>query len=327
MPKRRALLCTVSAVLIVIVVGFVLAQSPEQQRKTREITSEDFVEKRPSAKPTASTNNPPKRRVYHLAKRLPAPKRTNAGGSGSTNAAAGVPTKTETSSSTFVEEQIGITLWRLRPSTAEDDGPLISVVGDSGKPVMWTPVRARADHGFTLGELVRITIESPRDGVLYVVDREVYRDGSLGDAMLIFPTEKTRSGDNRVSAGYLVDIPSWTDRTPYFMLSSTRKADYAGELLTFLITSRPIPGLVIGPKPFPISRESIQKWEDSWGTDVELFEMEGSAGETKTRVEQEATRPHTRQLTQQEPVPQTIYRIRVPREKPVLISVSIRAKT
>jgi hypothetical protein len=191
---------------------------------------------------------------------------------------------------------------------------------------MWTPVRAKADHLFILGELVRITVESPRDGVLYVVDREQYRDGTLGDAMLIFPTERTRSGDNRVSAGYLVDIPSWTDRTPYFMLSSARKSDYAGELLTFMITSHPIPGLTIGPKPFPISREQIEKWEEIWGAEVELFEMEEGVGEAKTKVEQDATRPHTRQLTQQEPVPQTIYRIKVPREKPLLLNVSVRAK-
>jgi hypothetical protein len=315
-----------SVALIVIVAGFVLAQSPDQQRKTREITSEDFVEKRPTAKPSVSTTSTPKKHVYHLAKRLPAPRKNQSPAlSSRTNESTG-SVKPETVSSILVEEQIGITLWRLRPSAPDDDGPLISVIGDSGKPAMWTPVRAKADHMFTLGELVRITVESPRDGVLYVVDREQYRDGTLGDAMLIFPTEKTRSGDNRVSAGYLVDIPSWTDRTPYFMLSSTRKSDYAGELLTFMITSRPIPGLTIGPKPFPVSREQIEKWEELWGTEVELFEMDGGVGEAKTKVEQEATRPHTRQLTQQEPVPQTIYRIKVPRVKPVLINVSVRAK-
>jgi hypothetical protein len=309
------------------VVSLLVAQSPDQQRRTREITSEEFrpPAKTPDSKPGTSAKVQVKRRVYHLAKRLPAPAKNNGAPSGPANNKEG--SIADARSQDLVEEQIGITIWRLRPSIPEDDGPVINVVGDSGKPAAWTPVRVKGDHVFALGDLVRITVESPRDGVLYVVDREIYKDGSLGDAMLIFPTARTRSGDNRVSAGYLIDIPSWTDRIPYFMLSSARRADYTGELLTFIINSRPLPGIAIGSGPAAIPREQIGKWEDSWGTEVELFEMDGGAGEVKTKVEQEATRPHTRQLTQQEPVPQTIYRVKVARDRPMLINVSVRAKS
>jgi hypothetical protein len=69
---------------------------------------------------------------------------------------------------------------------------------------------------FSLGDLVRLTVESPHEGYLYVIDRETYGDGSLGEPMLIFLTARTRDRANRVSAGRLIDIPSWTDRAPYF---------------------------------------------------------------------------------------------------------------
>ena len=72
----------------------------------------------------------------------------------------------------------------------------------------WTPERIEADTPLKVSERVRITVESPRAGYLYVVDREQYADGSLGDAYLIFPTTRTRDGDNKVRPGKLIDIQS-----------------------------------------------------------------------------------------------------------------------
>ncbi|HZG54416.1 MAG TPA: hypothetical protein VEZ40_20110 [Pyrinomonadaceae bacterium] len=218
---------------------------------------------------------------------------------------------------------IGITLWRLRPSTAEDDGPFIRVAGASGKPEMWTPVRVGADHRFVLGDLVRLTVESPRSGYLYVIDRELHADGSLGDPMLIFPTKRTRDGDNRVEAGRLIDIPSWADRTPFFLLKA-QHPKYSGELLTFIVSPEPLSDLTIGQGPLSLDRSRVERWEDEWGTDADLYEMEGGVGETQTKAEQEASRPRTRQLTQEEPVPQTIYRLTLREGSPLLVNVAVR---
>ena len=46
----------------------------------------------------------------------------------------------------------------------------------------------RIDTGapLALGDRVRLTIESPNGGFLYVIDREVYDDGTTSDPYLIF---------------------------------------------------------------------------------------------------------------------------------------------
>ena len=324
--SRRGLVRFTISLLIgpLLVTNLGISQSLEQQEKPREITSADFRRTEPSKSAKTPSGPSPKRRVYRLVKTTPSPARKRV-----PNAATQVVKNQDTKSSSntpliaTTQEQIGITFWQLRPSTTDDAGPLIRVTGDSGKPTLWTPVRVKAEHLFNLGDLIRLTVESPHDGYLYVIDRESYGDGSLGEPMLIFPTARTRDGDNRVSAGYLIDIPSWTDRVPYFMLSS-QHANYAGELLTFVISPEPLQ-LNIGQRPLPIGNQQLENWENEWGTEADIYEMDGGVGEPKTEAEQQATRPQTRQLTQQEPVPQTIYRVNVRRGRPFLINVSVKA--
>ena len=325
--SRRGLVQCIMSLAIgpLLLTGLGISQSLEQQGKPREITSADFRRTQPSQSSKTPSVPTPKKRVYRLVKTTPSPARKRI----QSPATQIVETQgTKSSSKTpFLAttwEQIGITFWRLRPSTSEDAGPLIPVTGDSGKPTLWTPVRVKAEHLFNLGDLVRLTVESPDDGYLYVIDRESYGDGSLGEPMLIFPTARTRDGDNRVSAGYLIDIPSWTDRVPYFMLSS-QHANYAGELLTFVISPEPLQ-LNIGQRPLPIGNQQLENWENEWGTEADIYEMDGGVGEPKTEAEQQATRPQTRQLTQQEPVPQTIYRVNVRRGRPFLLNISVKAK-
>jgi hypothetical protein len=44
------------------------------------------------------------------------------------------------------------------------------------------------------------------EGYLYVIDREQYEDGTLGEPVQIFPTTRTRGGDNSVKPGSLIEI-------------------------------------------------------------------------------------------------------------------------
>ena len=61
-----------------------------------------------------------------------------------------------------------------------------------------------------------------------------------------------------------------------------------------------------------------------WGGQSERFEMEGGAGETWTKQEQQASaRQGTRQLTRDDPAPQTIYRISGKPGDPLLITISL----
>ncbi|HJU56729.1 MAG TPA: DUF4384 domain-containing protein, partial [Pyrinomonadaceae bacterium] len=177
---------------------------------------------------------------------------------------------------------------------------------------------------FRIGERVRLSIESPRTGYLYVIDREQYADGTFSEPSVIFPTLLARGGDNRVSAGVLIEIPGQDDRPPYFNLTRHR-ADQVGELLTVLVTPQPITEIKIGPKQHKLSLDQLKRWESEWGAQgFELFEMEGGAGATWTEEERSAAGRGGRSLTQEEPTPQTIYRVRLKPGAPMLVTVPLR---
>ena len=61
------------------------------------------------------------------------------------------------------------------------------------------------------------------------------------------------------------------------------------------------------------------------GGESERFEMEGGAGQAWTKQEQQAAaRKGTRQLTRDDPAPQTIYRVSTADNKALLVNVRLR---
>src|SRR5205085_6385950 len=76
-------------------------------------------------------------------------------------------------------EVVGLTLWQLRPSVKSDDKSVRLLEREDENTLEWTPVRVDSDTVFALGDRVRLSFESPRDGYLYVIDRELYEDGSF----------------------------------------------------------------------------------------------------------------------------------------------------
>ncbi|MGE0886451.1 MAG: DUF4384 domain-containing protein [Blastocatellales bacterium] len=217
--------------------------------------------------------------------------------------------------------QVGLTVWRLRPARGNDSVRMIVQQGDDA--VEWTPERISADTPLRQNDRIRLSFEAPQDGYLYIVDREQYADGSLGRPELIFPTTRTRGGDNHVAAGYIVELPGQDDR-PNFFTMRPRRADVRSESLTVIVTPQPLEGITIGEKPLVLSPEQVANWEQSWGARVEKFEMADGAGKAWTQAEKEAGASATRQLTQEEPLPQTIYRVAVKPGSPVLVKVGLR---
>ncbi len=270
-----------------------------QDQGTRQIIPEEFVKSRP-AKPTA----PARRTSYKPA---------------TAKAAAPGVNSTPDSSNAM---QLGLTIWRLRPSSAADGGARI-IVHHDGETEEWTPERVESNTPLRMGERIRLSFESPQTGYLYVIDREQYANGSTGEPYLIFPTKRTREGDNRVAPGQIIEIPGQEDRPNFFTLRQTRP-DQTGELLTVIVTPQPIEGITIGAKPLLLSNEQIAQWEKQWGALTERFELTGGAGRTWTKAEQEAGANATRQLTQDDPGPQTIYRVAVKPGSPLLIKVGLR---
>ena len=156
------------------------------------------------------------------------------------------------------------------------------------------------------------------------MDQELYADGSKGEPYLIFPTTRTRGGDNSVKAGRVIEIPAQDDSPPYFTLKRTR-VDQAGEGVTVLVSPTPIPALTITDKQQRLSAETFASWEKSWGAQAGRLEMANGEGKPWTRQEKEAGADGTRSMKEAEPAPQTLYyRPGARRADPVLIKVQLQ---
>ena len=150
---------TLAVVLCTLTVGAAQAQ-PQQSRQLwdTEFVSASEQDKKPAKK--AITAKPEKPRYKAKAEKPKPLKQTDA----------------------FV----GITIWRLRPAQAGDEATL----SDDGKQL--TPQRVESQTALREGDQVRLTIEAPKEGHLYVIDREQYADGSMSDPYLIFPVRRIR---------------------------------------------------------------------------------------------------------------------------------------
>jgi len=214
-------------------------------------------------------------------------------------------------------EMMGVTIWRLRPSGATDnkDARLLLQDAETKDNTEWTPERVEVETVFTIGDRVRLSVESPRDGYLYVIDREQYADGTMSEPYLIFPTLRN---NNAVTAGRVIEMPGKSA----FLLKPLR-ADYKGELLTLIITPEPLAEIKPGAAEVKLESKMVEQWEKQWGAPFERFEMIGGAGKTYTKAEKEAG-VEGRLLTQEDELPQTLYRINAKTGSPIVIAVPLR---
>ena len=222
--------------------------------------------------------------------------------------------------------QLGLTLWRLRKSAATDRGARLMSQENSGV-TQWTPLRVEASTSFTVDDFVRLSVESSVHGYLYVVDRGEYQDGTMSEPQLIFPTTRLRGGDNEVKPGRLIEIPAQTDSPNYMHLKSTRGVLVA-ERLTIVVAEEPIAGLTeqISSQPLALDKNLLVKWENAWGGKVEHFELAGGDGKVWTKAEQEAGADATRELTQDDAPPQTIFRVEHRPNTPMLVNLQLRVR-
>lgn len=310
----RALVVFLSLAMWVVVQPSTFADPP--QGTPRKIVSDDFTKNRQETASTTSNSKGSQGQASNGIPPKPRPPRR-------TYRLASQPTvKTRPSSTGSVIAQLGITIWRLRPVDASNAGGR-ALIREKGKSSGWVPERVEADTTFREGDHVRLSIESPRSGYLYVVDRDLFSDGTTGGAMLIYPWSDLPGGDNQMRPGKLIDIPAQDDDPGYFT-ARLSSPDQVGEILTVIITTTPL-DLPISDKPFQISNVQMSKWEKLWGGQSERFEMEGGVGEAWTKQEQQAAaRKGTRQLTRDDPAPQTIYRVSTTDNKAILVNVRLR---
>jgi hypothetical protein len=105
--------------------------------------------------------------------------------------------------------RMGVTVWRLSPSQCPiPDCPLPKTSADSSKGLVDTATRIDDNVPLNNGDRVRLGLESlARSGYVYIIDREQFADGSLGEGVLIFPTRKIDSGKNWAQPGQQIHLP------------------------------------------------------------------------------------------------------------------------
>ena len=280
-------------------------QDGAQDENSRQITLDRFNK----ARPAETTTKPSARDQRRAALRAAIYRRTG-------------PLRGRVSARIQFEE-VGVTVWRLRPSQSSDTGGRV-LVQEGLKQSEWTPERIEADTQLKIGDRVRLSVESPRTGFLYIIDREQYADGSLGEPMLIFPTLRTRGGDNRVEPGRLIDIPAQEDQYSYFTAQPANdRRDQVAEVLTIILVPQPLP-LQIGAQPLKMADSQIAGWDKLWGGAAERLELVGGAGRIWTMEEKAAVAAMGRQLTQAGPPPQTVYCVARKAGAPLLVTVPLR---
>jgi len=268
------------------------AQTPQDD--TRDIWDTAFIKKRPAAKAQARRLRPVR---YKAVGKNPVP---------ASNSAAAGPAL------------VGVTVWRLRPSKPTDEAEVRQLLHREGE---WTPERVGGGTPLAEGSKVQLTIESPRTGYLYVFDREIYDDKTFGPPYMIFPTLSLNGGDNKVSAGRVIEIPSSDDKPPFYTLKRSRE-DHTGEALTVIVSDKPLPELMAGRAALRIPAEQFDVYEKQWGAITQQLELDDGAGTAMSRAEKAAA-AGKEDLTQEDSPPQTIYRVNTKPGRPLLLTIPL----
>jgi hypothetical protein len=214
---------------------------------------------------------------------------------------------------------VGVTLWRLRPASRSDAGERL-IVHDDNATTEWLPERISANTRLVQGDRLRISVEAVRAGYLYVIDREQYADGTLGEPYLIFPTKRTAGGDNQVAIGKLLEIPAQDDSPPYFTMKKSRP-DHVAEVVSVLVSPTPLEDVQITDKALKLTDAQVAEWEKAWGSSVGRMEMT-TAGQTWTKEEKDA---RTRALTASAPSPQLLfYRPSMKSTEPMFVKLRLQ---
>lgn len=218
---------------------------------------------------------------------------------------------------------LGVTIYRLRPPRMNEPGARLLKHTPSGD-AEWLPVRVGSDTPLAENSLVRLNIEAARAGYLYVIDREMYANGALGEPQLIFPTKRIRNGQHQVRAHQLIELPDRADEPLYFTLKRSQP-QHVGELLTVLITPQPLPDVTIGADTVALSPQQVNAWEKQWQAHDGRLELVSGLGQKWTEDEKQAGANPQVTLKAEAPGPQTVYYN--PQAKagdPVLVNVRLR---
>ena len=262
--------------LAIFIAAIVPAQEPQPDFTTRQMWDATLLEKRKPPAPAKPTTKPA--------------------------AAPAKPPATLTKGTL-----VGVTVWSLRPSKPSDTREIRSLVHEGDADEELSPERVPADQPLSEGQKLRIGIEVAQEGYLYIIDRDEYADGTKSVPYLIFPTRRILGGNNKVSPGMLVELPSANDNPSYFKMVRS-KPNQTQELLTILISPQPIPGLTLTGGRQKVDEDQLAVWEKQWK--VKSYQLGDAAqkGKTYTLAEKQAA-SGAKPLGQDDPLPQMMYQL------------------
>lgn len=230
---------------------------------------------------------------------------------------------------------VGVTVWRLLESSSndavalEDEKRDLTHPGEGLPQKDVIPERVAMDTALTEGHLVRLTIESLRTGYLYVINRPRYADGKYGDPYLIFPTQRM-GVSNLVTAGQTIQIPGPNARPDFFVLDRGKSREGELQVSEELI-------VIVKPEPFEVfktppsdrkllTQPSVEALIEKYKADVEESDLGGDASKYITKIEKLASKDASIRLSPDDPYPQTLYRLAVKPDDPMLVRFELMVK-
>lgn len=216
--------------------------------------------------------------------------------------------------------QVGVTIWRIDAGQSKG----IEQVGEEQ-----TIERLDTNALYTSRETIRLRIQSPTAGYLYIVDQEQYADGSYGPATLVFPTLTTRKGNNLIESWTAIEVPAypsvWRFKPREIKAGEVRKVQTA-EVLTIIISPKPLVDVSrISEKQLALNKGEFEGWLTKWKTPIQQFDMENSVGQIgrSKGIEQEGEEASA----EEEVGGQTTYQVAIRPGDPILVSLPLRFKT
>lgn len=191
--------------------------------------------------------------------------------------------------------------------------------------------RATPEEQFAIGQAVRLHFEPLTEaGYLYIVHQELYADGTTGHPRLLFPTLKTNSGNNLV----LPNADLWIPRAPaYFRIKpSESNRAHVGELLTVVLRAEAPAAILRRPlenSPLSLGAEEFNRLVAGAGSASIKMNLDGGRGQKQTAREmrKDIDMEGDETLTEDDPLPQTIYETRHRSGQPVVFRIPLKFKT
>jgi hypothetical protein len=285
----------------------------QQEEQTKSIQSEEFVKNRPVSA------NPEKRiKPVYIAKKRTYPV---------VKTPIKAPRKSPVKNNVSEKAMLGLTIWKQGAVSKGDDSKGL-VEEESGLE------RNESETPLAVGDRIRFSVESlSRKGYLYIVDRELYTDGTYSAPKLVYPTLNNKNGSNLIGAGTSIFIPQSSN---YFIVKPQQgEKKQVAEVLTIIISPRIlIEQSLLDKKAIDLPKPQFDAWLKQWEVETTLLEQVNGAGTKITPVEQSVAREAAKglveeanPLTQDDPPPQSVFLAKIKRNDPFLVNVFLKFRS